>query len=244
MSKNLLIIIITVFGISQIASSTSMALQSGPPSSFESKLLAQGIGTSLEDLSKALSSTDQSTKIAAASVLARRYKVAAPSVLNQAMNTEADSKVKIWFAGLLIGLNQASGEQELTTICTSKATPAKLRADAVTQLSFRSKGSQCVPALLADLNDVKGVEADGIIASLGRVYSVSTAEQQLAIESSIRERLSGPTVDERVSAGRALITIRSPHASADLLTALAKEKDPVVAATLKQQLDVLSLGGH
>ncbi|HTC75161.1 MAG TPA: hypothetical protein VK684_06270 [Edaphobacter sp.] len=208
---------------------------------FDEVLQARGIPLTHASLAAALYNNDPRIRLEAASVLAENHDPDAASLIKGALATESDLKTTIEFAGILVSLGDAAGENRLTKICADESLPAETVSYAVFQLVLRQSGAQCIDVLIRRAqNPTSRNNTTSLIEALTRLYRSASPAQKNEISTVFQNGLSDKKPTTRVVASRGLAQTASPNSAEIIKIALQREVDPIVRAGMESDLTTLT----
>lgn len=202
-----------------------------------------GIGSSEPSLLKALQNPNARIRVLAAHQLAVNLDKGAIPAVEHAFQEERDSMARVGIATAMASLHDPNGLEHLQEICADNAGEVKAAITAVQMIQMlRGIPAGCTDAMLNRLQEAGSKDyRDAIIPMLADLYSTATNDQAAKIVSGIEQMLTDkdqqPSI--KLAAGQSLAQIGVSSALPALKYAVSTERDAVVSAALKNDLEVL-----
>ena len=185
---------------------------------FREYLTQEGVGSSIDSITQALSNPNPKVRSAAAFTLAEEEGKASIAPVENALTLESVPIVAVQLSEVLLGLDDPLGKARLEQFCSDARTPTAISSLAMTYLINRDQGEGCVSSAIARLNDPSdGQHQSELLLLLASAYSkasemdrnviISTAEKQLKDADSYN-RIIASQVLARVSPVRASKTLK------------------------------------
>jgi len=211
--------------------------------SFADSLRSHGIEISKQALTIALSNNDPEVRALAANQLAQDHDSDAIPSIEQALSNEKDSRTRVEISSALWALGDSKGANELQAMCSTASLPIAVTIEAVQNLQMvHLSTSGCVTTVLESLKKVESIDYRADILSLFPAMYIDSTDNQAGQIVSVSENLLSDTTQQpavRMSASHVLAQIKSSSSAAVVRSALLRESDPIVQASLKEDLKVL-----
>jgi hypothetical protein len=237
---SLLALICSLTSGPSVAQSPS-ASASAPLTSFASSLHAHGIEISPPSLILALRNADPEIRSLAALKLAEDHDSDSIASIENSLDVEKNSRVKIDMAAALWGLNDPKGVLILQTMCSDSALPISLIVEVVQRLAnINESSAPCADRVLGFLALHSDAEArEKAIAPLQDMYRWVPKNEADQILGEYGRMLRDKEPFVRMEASHALVQINAASSAGVIRTAISREKDPDIRASFQRDLDAL-----